>query len=95
MEKHTPKGTQNSGLPGSRTDPDGTARTRAGAKGKGPTPRYAAAGCRSSGYLQSMACQGYNPIAAIETALNGNAANMVEKPPRDNPANQDQKQGGE
>ena len=59
------------------------------------TPRYAAAYCRISSYLQSMAQRGYNPLTAIEIALNGNAASMVEKPPQDNPANQDQKQGGE
>ena len=39
-------------------------------------------------YLQSMACQGYNPLTAIEIALNGNAASMVEKPPQGNPTNQ-------
>ena len=59
------------------------------------TPHYAAVYCRISGYLQSMACQGYNPLAAIEIALNGNAAGMVEKPTQNNPANQDQKQGSE
>ena len=52
------------------------------------TPEYAAAYCRISSYLQSMALQGYNPLAAIEIALNGNAADMVEKPPRNNPAKQ-------
>ncbi len=57
------------------------------------TPDYAAAYCRISSYLQSMACQGYNPLAAIDIALNGNAATMVEKPPQNNPANQDK--GGE
>ena len=57
------------------------------------TPRYAAAYCRISSYLQSMAAQGYNPLAAIEIALNGNAANMVEKPTRNNTADQDK--GGE
>ena len=57
------------------------------------TPQYAAAYCRISSYLQSMACQGYNPLTAIEIALNGNAASMVEKPPQDNPATQDK--GGE
>ena len=57
------------------------------------TPRYAATYCRISSYLQSMAQRGYNPLAAIEIALNGNAATMVEQPPRDNPANQDK--GGE
>ena len=59
------------------------------------TPRYAAAYCRISGCLQSMACQGYNPLAAIEIALNGNAADMVEKPTQNNPADQDRKQGCE
>ncbi len=57
------------------------------------TPHYAAACCRISSYLQSMAAQGYNPLTAIEIALNGNAANMVEKPTQNNPANQDK--GGE
>ena len=43
-----------------------------------------------------MAQQGYNPLATIEIALNGNAATMIEKlPQQDNPSNQDQKQGGE
>ena len=57
------------------------------------TTRYADAYCRISSYLQSMAAQGYNPLSAIEIALNGNAANMIEKPPRNNPANQHK--GGE
>ena len=55
MEKHTPKGTHNSGLPSARTEPDETARGQTGAKGKGrraaaapsagwsrPTPRRSA-----------------------------------------------------
>ena len=41
LEKHTPKGTQNSGLPSSRTDPDETARGHTGARGKGPDSRAA------------------------------------------------------
>lgn len=36
LEKTTPKGTQNSGLPSSQTEPDETARARPGKKGKGP-----------------------------------------------------------
>lgn len=36
LEKTTPKGTHNSGLPSSRTEPDESARTRPGKKGKGP-----------------------------------------------------------
>ena len=59
------------------------------------TPRYAAACCRITSYLQSMAQQGYNPLAAIDIALNGNAADMIEKPARNNPANQDKEKGGE
>ena len=59
------------------------------------TPRYTVAYYRISGYLQSMAAQGYNPLGTIETALNGNAADMVEKPTQNNTANQDQRQGNE
>ena len=59
------------------------------------TPRYADAYCRISSYLQSMACQGYNPLTAIEIALNGKAASMVEKPLQNKPDNQNQDQGGE
>ena len=59
------------------------------------TPRYADAYCRISSYLQSMTRQGYNPLSAIEIALNGDAASMVEKPLKNNPPEQDQKQGGE
>ena len=42
------------------------------------TLRHAQAHCRISSYLQSMASQGYNPLTAIQIALNGNAAKMVE-----------------
>ena len=42
------------------------------------TVRHAQAHCRISSYLQSMACQGYNPLTAIQIALNGNAAAMIE-----------------
>ena len=37
MEKHTPKSSANSGLPPSQSPNDATARTRPGAKGKGPS----------------------------------------------------------
>ena len=57
------------------------------------TAAYADAWCRISSYLQSMALQGYNPLSAIEIALNGNAADMVEKPRQDKLSNQDK--GGE
>ena len=57
------------------------------------TPQYAAAHCRISSYLQSMALQGYNPLAAIQIALNGKAADMVEQAPQDAPP--DKAQGGE
>ena len=36
MEKHTPKSSANSSLPASQSPEDATARTRPGAKGKGP-----------------------------------------------------------
>ena len=49
------------------------------------TFRYAAAYCRISSYLQSMASQGYNPLTAIQIALNGNAAKMIEQLPHDTP----------
>lgn len=38
--------------------------------------------------------KGYNPLTAIDSALNGNAVKMIKKTPRNNPANQGQKQGG-
>ena len=41
------------------------------------TLRHAEAHCRISTYLQSMASQGYNPLASIQIALNGNAAAMI------------------
>lgn len=59
------------------------------------TPHYAAAYCRISSYLQSMALQGYNPLSAIEIALKGDAATRVEKPLQNKPAKQDQDKGGE
>ena len=59
------------------------------------TPRYAAAYCRITSYLQPLAQQGCYPLAAIGIALYGNAANMVEKPARNNPPNQDREKGGE
>ena len=59
------------------------------------TPRYAAAYCRLSSYLQSMTQQGYNPLSAIDIALKGDAASMVEKPLKNKPAKQEQDKGGE
>ena len=44
MERNTPKGSGNSGLPSSKAEPDATARRRPGAKGKGPTDRAAGEG---------------------------------------------------
>ena len=52
------------------------------------TPKYAAAYCRISSYLQSMAYQGCNPLSAIQIALNGNAATMAGIPTWNEPANQ-------
>ena len=39
--------------------------------------RQAANWCRIYSYLKSMAHQGYNPLTAIQIALNGNAASMA------------------
>ena len=41
------------------------------------TQFQAEAWCRVSSYLSSMAALGYNPLAAIQIALAGNAANMI------------------
>ena len=38
---------------------------------------HAQAYCRISSYLQTMSNQGYNSLAAVQIALNGNAANML------------------
>ncbi len=43
------------------------------------TLRHAQAHCRISSYLQSMAHQGYNPLTAIQIALNGTAATMIKQ----------------
>lgn len=59
------------------------------------TPKYAAAYCRISSYPQSMAYQGYNPLTAIEIALNGNAAAMIENTTQNNPEKELQTQGCE
>ena len=44
------------------------------------TGKYAHAYCRISSYLQSAAAQGYNPLVAIQIALAGNAANLIDAP---------------
>ena len=44
------------------------------------TTRHAAAYCRISSYLQSMAHQGYNPLTAVQIALKGAAARTLEDP---------------
>ena len=44
------------------------------------TGTYAHAWCRISSYLQSAAAQGYNPLVAIQIALAGNAANLIDNP---------------
>ena len=42
------------------------------------THPYAVAWCRISSYLQSMSYQGYNPLTAVQIALKGQAARMLE-----------------
>ena len=44
------------------------------------TGTCAHAWCRISSYLQSAAAQGYNPLVAIQIALAGNAANLIDNP---------------
>lgn len=39
--------------------------------------QYTAAWCRIYSYLKSMAHQGYNPLTAIQIALNGKAVEMI------------------
>ena len=39
---------------------------------------HAHAYCRISSYLQSITCQGYNSLAAIQIALNGNAVDVLD-----------------
>ncbi len=41
------------------------------------TQLNAEAWCRISSYLSSMAALGYNPLVAIQIALAGNAAKMI------------------
>ena len=41
------------------------------------SPKYAAAHCRISSYLKSMAYKGYNPRTAIQIALCGNAEETI------------------
>ena len=43
------------------------------------TERFAHAWCRISSYLDTMAELGYNPIEAIQIALDGNAADMIKQ----------------
>ena len=55
MEKHTPKSPANSGLPPSQSPDDATARTRPGAKGKGPASNEArAANTRTRTYVTEL-----------------------------------------
>ena len=42
------------------------------------TQRYAAAWCRISSDLNAMTAREYNPLVAIQTALTGNAAHMID-----------------
>ena len=57
MEKHTPKSPANSGLPPSQSPNDATARTRPGAKGKGPSLQRRAL-CQ---HPHPRAASGYSP----------------------------------
>ena len=55
MEKHTPKSAANSSLPASQSPDDATARSRPGAKGKGPASNEArAANTRTRTYIAEL-----------------------------------------
>ena len=55
MEKHTPKSPANSSLPASQSPNDATARTRPGAKSKGPASNEArAANTRTRTYVAEL-----------------------------------------
>ena len=53
------------------------AKVRTKVSGCFRTPFHAEAWCRVSSYLSSMAALAYNPLAAIQIALAGNAADMI------------------
>ena len=58
MEKHTPKSRANSSLPASQSPDDATARTRPGAKGKGPSANDAqCANTRTREHVRVLAVQ--------------------------------------
>jgi len=61
------------------------AKVRQTVSGSFRSAKHAQAHCRISSCLQSIALQGYRPIAAIQIALNGNTADMVEAPAKERP----------
>ena len=61
MEKHTPKSPANSGLPPSQSPNDATARTRPGAKGKGPS--YNAERCANTRTCEHVRVLGVDSCA--------------------------------
>ena len=76
MEKHTPKSSANSGLPPSQSPNDATARTRPGAKGKGPS--YNEARCANTRTREHVRVLGVDCCARCgedltDTACTGHA----------------------
>ena len=76
MEKHTPKSPANSGLPPSQSPNDATARTRPGAKGKGPS--YNEARCANTRTREHVRVLGVDCCARCgedltDTACTGHA----------------------
>ncbi len=53
------------------------ARIKQRVSGTFENAHHAQAYCRISSYLQTMFNKGYNSLAAVQIALNGNAANML------------------
>ena len=77
MEKHTPKSPANSGLPPSQSPNDATARTRPGAKGKGPS--YNEARCANTRTREHVRVLGVDSCARCGEDLTDTACTGHER----------------
>ena len=77
MEKHTPKSPANSGLPPSQSPNDATARTRPGAKGKGPS--YNAERCANTRTREHVRVLGVDSCARCGEDLTDTACTGRER----------------
>ena len=78
MEKHTPKSSANSGLPPSQSPNDATARTRPGAKGKGPS--YNEARCANTRTREHVRVLGVDCCARCGEDLTDTACRHLGSP---------------